>query len=101
MQKPTLKERLEDVARQGQQLLLDGAMGTIIMRQHLTEEDFRGEEFAQWPVPLKGDNDLLVLTRPDLIRNIHRQYPRFPTRMSMELYCFSVTCMTRTEPLGG
>lgn len=74
MQKPTLKERLEAVTAQGGVLILDGAMGTLIMRQHLTEDAFRGEEFAGWTVPLKGDNDLLVLTCPDLIRDIHRQY---------------------------
>ncbi len=55
-------------------LVLDGAMGTIIQRLDLTEDDFRGEEFASWPSPLKGCNDLLCLTRPDDIAGIHRQY---------------------------
>jgi 5-methyltetrahydrofolate--homocysteine methyltransferase len=55
-------------------LLLDGAMGTMIQRHKLQEEDYRGERFADWPIKLKGMNDLLVLTRPDVIRGIHEQY---------------------------
>jgi len=55
-------------------LILDGAMGTMIQRYNLGEADFRGERFAQHPVDLKGNNDLLVLTRPDVIRAIHREY---------------------------
>ncbi|MDE5807169.1 MAG: methionine synthase [Muribaculaceae bacterium] len=55
-------------------LLLDGAMGTMIMRKSLSESDFRGERFAAHPVPLKGCNDVLVLTRPDVISDIHREY---------------------------
>jgi 5-methyltetrahydrofolate--homocysteine methyltransferase len=55
-------------------LILDGAMGTMIQRYRLTESDFRGERFAGHPVDLKGNNDLLVLTRPDVIREIHDQY---------------------------
>ena len=55
-------------------LILDGAMGTMIQRCNLGEADYRGERFADWPSDLKGNNDLLVLTRPDVIRDIHRQY---------------------------
>src|SRR6476660_4985640 len=55
-------------------LVLDGAMGTMIQRHDLTEADFRGERFRAHPHDLKGDNDLLVLTRPDVIAGIHRQY---------------------------
>ena len=55
-------------------LILDGAMGTMIQRHGLTEADYRGERFADWPSDLKGNNDLLVLTRPDVIGGIHRQY---------------------------
>lgn len=55
-------------------LILDGAMGTMIQRHGLTEEDFRGERFKNWEGQLKGNNDLLVLTRPDVIRSIHAQY---------------------------
>src|SRR4051794_20808239 len=55
-------------------LVLDGAMGTMVQRHKPTEADFRGERFANHPKDLKGDNDLLVLTRPDIIAGIHRQY---------------------------
>ena len=55
-------------------LILDGAMGTMIQRQGLTEADYRGARFADWPSDLKGNNDLLVLTRPDVIGGIHRAY---------------------------
>src|SRR5437588_2794153 len=55
-------------------LVLDGAMGTMIQRCKLSEADFRGERFARHTRDLKGDNDVLVLTRPDVIADIHRQY---------------------------
>ena len=55
-------------------LVLDGAMGTMIQRHKLEEEDFRGTRFAQHPSPLKGNNDLLALTRPDILRGIHDAY---------------------------
>ena len=55
-------------------LVLDGAMGTMVQRQGLAEADFRGERFAGHPRDLKGDNDVLVLTRPDVIRRIHDEY---------------------------
>ncbi|WP_418317581.1 homocysteine S-methyltransferase family protein [Piscinibacter sakaiensis] len=54
--------------------ILDGAMGTMIQRYKLGEADFRGERFASHPKDLKGNNDLLQLTRPDVIREIHDQY---------------------------
>ena len=55
-------------------LLLDGATGTMIQRLKLEEADYRGERFADWPSDLKGNNDLLVLTQPEAITGIHRQY---------------------------
>ncbi len=55
-------------------LVLDGAMGTMIQRYALEEADFRGDRFADHPSSLKGNNDLLVLTRPDVIRSIHMEY---------------------------
>lgn len=60
-----LKERI---------LIIDGAMGTMIQRHKLEESDFRGERFKDHPYPLKGNNDLLSITRPDIIKDIHRQY---------------------------
>ncbi len=55
-------------------LVLDGAMGTMIQRYPLEEEDFRGARFRDHPRPLRGNNDLLSLTRPDIIRAIHAEY---------------------------
>lgn len=55
-------------------MLMDGAMGTMIQRHDLQEEDFRGEHFHNHPLPLKGDNDLLSITRPDIIEGIHSAY---------------------------
>jgi 5-methyltetrahydrofolate--homocysteine methyltransferase len=55
-------------------LIIDGAMGTMIQRHKLTEKDYRGERFKDWPSDLKGNNDLLCLTQPQIIREIHKQY---------------------------
>lgn len=55
-------------------LVIDGAMGTMIQRHTLTEQDFRGERFKDHAYPLKGNNDVLSITRPDIIKDIHRQY---------------------------
>jgi 5-methyltetrahydrofolate--homocysteine methyltransferase len=60
-----LKERI---------VILDGAMGTMIQRQKLEEKDFRGERFKNHPVDLKGNNDLLSIVKPEIIKNIHRAY---------------------------
>lgn len=63
--KEILKERI---------LILDGAMGTMLQRYKFTEEDFRGERFKDWGHPLQGNNDLLSLTQPDAIAEVHRKY---------------------------
>jgi 5-methyltetrahydrofolate--homocysteine methyltransferase len=55
-------------------LVLDGAMGTMLQAEELQEADFRGERFADHPLDLAGNNELLVLTRPDLVGRIHRAY---------------------------
>ena len=60
-----LKERI---------LILDGAMGTMIQTHKLEEEDYRGERFKDWHVLIKGNNDLLSLTKPELITDIHRSF---------------------------
>ena len=60
-----LKERI---------LVIDGAMGTMIQRHNLTEEDYRGDRFKEWPSDLKGNNDLLCLTQPHIIKGIHKEY---------------------------
>ena len=55
-------------------LYIDGAMGTMVQRHGLVEADYRGERFQAHPSDLKGNTDLLVLTRPDVIRGVHEQY---------------------------
>lgn len=55
-------------------LVIDGAMGTMIQRHKLTEADYRGERFKDWASDLKGNNDLLCLTQPDIIKGIHKLY---------------------------
>jgi len=55
-------------------LIIDGAMGTMVQAHRLTEADYRGARFADWPRDLRGNNDLLVLTQPTLIGDIHRAY---------------------------
>lgn len=60
-----LKERI---------LVIDGAMGTMIQRHKLAESDYRGTRFADWPSDLKGNNDLLSITQPEIIKDIHFQY---------------------------
>src|SRR5688572_18328316 len=55
-------------------LLLDGAMGTMIQRARLAEEDYRGARFRDWERELRGNSDLLSLTQPRLVRDIHWQY---------------------------
>src|SRR3954471_8014022 len=52
-------------------LVLDGAMGTELQRSRCSEEDFRGEGFKDWKQGVKGNNDLLILTQPDAVRNVH------------------------------
>ncbi len=69
MTKKTIKELLKERI-----LILDGGMGTMIQGFHLVEEDYRGERFADYNGQLKGNYDLLNITRPDVIRDIHRQY---------------------------
>ncbi len=63
-----------NAAAQDRILFLDGAMGTMIQRHKLDENGYRGERFADWPSDLKGNNDLLVLTQPGIIREIHEAY---------------------------
>jgi len=66
-------KQLEALAK-NRVLILDGAMGTQIQGFDLAEADFEGERFKNWAIPLKGNNDLLNLTRADIIKTIHRRY---------------------------
>ncbi|MDH3416592.1 MAG: methionine synthase, partial [Gammaproteobacteria bacterium] len=70
------KQRIESLllSLESRILLLDGAMGTMIQAFSLDEDDFRGDRFADWHHDLKGNNDLLSLTRPHVIQDIHRQF---------------------------
>lgn len=65
--------KIEDLLKQ-RILVLDGAMGTMLQRYRFTEEDFRGDRFRDWPTPLQGNNDLLSLTQPQAIAEVHRKY---------------------------
>ena len=73
---PTRADRLEalNAALHSRILVLDGAMGTMIQRRKLDEAAYRGTRFADWPREIKGNNDILSLTQPDLIREIHSEY---------------------------
>ncbi|CAM1363260.1 Methionine synthase, homocysteine S-methyltransferase domain [Tenacibaculum litopenaei] len=55
-------------------LVLDGAMGTMLQEYQFSEEDFRGERFKEYPIPLKGNNDLLSITQPEAVKEVHRKY---------------------------
>ncbi|HYJ65801.1 MAG TPA: homocysteine S-methyltransferase family protein, partial [Parafilimonas sp.] len=55
-------------------LIIDGAMGTMIQRHKLSEADYRGQRFKDWSSDIKGNNDLLCLTQPQIIKEIHKQY---------------------------
>ncbi|MEZ4921079.1 MAG: methionine synthase [Saprospiraceae bacterium] len=69
----TIRTRLHEALSQ-RILIIDGAMGTMIQRHRLTEADFRGERFKDFPRDLMGNNDLLSITQPEIIEGIHRQY---------------------------
>jgi 5-methyltetrahydrofolate--homocysteine methyltransferase len=73
MNNPRRTQLLQELLEQ-RILILDGAMGTMIQSYKLQEEDYRGVRFKDWPHDLKGNNDLLCLTQPDLIREIHTLY---------------------------
>ncbi len=69
----TTKEQLNGLLNQ-RIVIIDGAMGTMIQRYKLQEEDYRGERFKDWHCDLKGNNDLLSITQPGIIKAIHREY---------------------------
>ncbi len=77
-------------------LVLDGAMGTMIQRYGLTEDDFRGEVFKNSKIDLKGNNDLLCLTRPDIIQEIHEHYLEVGADI-IETNTFSGTTIAQTD----
>jgi 5-methyltetrahydrofolate--homocysteine methyltransferase len=77
-------------------LLLDGAMGTMIQRYKLSEEDYRGERFKDHPGDLKGNNDLLSLTQPDIIREIHEAYLEAGSDI-IETNTFNATSVSQSD----
>ncbi len=72
MRKDT-KQQLSDILKE-RILVLDGAMGTMIQRYKLTEADYRGEQFKDFHLDVKGNNDMLSITQPQIIQEIHAQY---------------------------
>ena len=77
-------------------LVLDGAMGTMIQRYRFSEADFRGQRFADWGHDLKGNNDLLILTKPDVIEEIHLEYFEAGSDM-VETNTFSSTSIAQAD----
>ena len=77
-------------------MIIDGAMGTMIQRHKLGEADFRGDRFRSWHKDLQGNNDLLSITRPDVIYGIHRGYLEAGADM-VETNTFSGTCIAQLD----
>jgi 5-methyltetrahydrofolate--homocysteine methyltransferase len=77
-------------------LIIDGAMGTMIQRHKLKEADYRGQRFADWASDLKGNNDLLVLTQPEIIQGIHEQYLAAGADI-IETNSFNATCVSMSD----
>src|SRR5262245_54342706 len=73
MQAESLRHELDRLLRE-RILVIDGAMGTMLQAVPLAEADFRGERFASHPRDLKGNNEILVLTRPEVVGDVHRAY---------------------------
>lgn len=77
-------------------LIIDGAMGTMIQRHNLEEADYRGERFANWHTDVKGNNDLLSITQPQIIEKIHEQYLEAGADI-IETNTFSSTCIAQAD----
>ena len=85
--KSLLKERV---------MVLDGAMGTMVQDRHLTEEEFRGERFADYHMDIKGNNDILVITQPEIIRDIHLEFLRNGVDL-LETNSFNATTIAQAD----
>src|ERR1700743_2310629 len=68
-----MKKTIQDCLKE-RIIIIDGAMGTMIQRHKLTEADYRGERFKDWHTDVKGNNDMLSITQPHIIRSIHKEY---------------------------
>ena len=77
-------------------LIIDGAMGTMIQRYKLEEKDFRGERFKDWHTDVKGNNDLLSITQPQIIEAIHKEYLEAGADI-IETNTFSSTCIAQAD----
>ena len=80
-------------------IVFDGAMGTMIQQQSLTEEDFRGTSFLEHPSPLKGNNDLLSITRPDVIEKIHLEFLKAGTGILEQILLMQIESRRLTTTL--
>lgn len=87
--------KIEDILKE-RVLIIDGAMGTMIQRHPLEEADFRGEKFKNHTHPLKGNNDVLSITRPDIIKDIHREYLEAGADI-IETNTFSATTIAQAD----
>ena len=94
-QRPARLAALHDALKQ-RILVLDGAMGTMIQRYGLSEEQYRGERFRDHPKDLRGNNDLLSITRPQVIREIHAQYLEAGADI-LETNTFNSTSISQTD----
>ncbi|WP_421198492.1 methionine synthase [Aeromonas enteropelogenes] len=94
-QKSDITKKLETCLKE-RILIIDGAMGTMIQGYKLGEADYRGERFADWHTDIKGNNDLLVLTRPAVIREIHDQYCAAGADI-LETNTFNATCIAMAD----
>ena len=97
LQKSEAFQHLEALMRE-RILFIDGAMGTMIQRYRLGEEDYRGERYASHGHELKGNNDLLVITRPDVISQIHHAYLDAGADI-LETNTFNGTCISQASLL--
>ena len=88
-------EAIRDLLKK-QILIIDGAMGTMIQQHKLSEEDYRGERFADWHTDVKGNNDLLSLTQPDIITVIHKEYLAAGANI-LETNTFSSTTIAQAD----
>jgi len=77
-------------------LMLDGAMGTMLQKQQLCEPEFRGERFKDWPSPIKGNNDLLCLTRPEAVKKVHRAFLEAGSDL-IETNSFNATSISQAD----
>jgi 5-methyltetrahydrofolate--homocysteine methyltransferase len=77
-------------------LIIDGAMGTMIQRYKLTEADYRGDRFKDWPIDIKGNSDVLSITQPQIIGEIHREYLEAGADI-IETNTFSATAIVQAE----